>query len=429
MKLLTSTALLAVLFLVGSNPAQAEFAPRWQGLWQGIDGETGFTSFFLMIREDSAELYNALWVQLPEDQIRIEGNQISFQFLYKRRSWMPMQGEMRSGTLTGRWERFHPQFEIKGNWHAVRITSAPGWQPWEFMEKVNNDTLDLAGLVAEGMPYAGFEAFRSYWNQHIEKRFFPLLVSSLYADQEGLFRESLKESRLRKVFDSLTKDPDGFQHSSRDLAENAAVIKSQLEEAYPWLAIDKTMVIGVSGGDFDFKVAALGPGHSFIYISSDWLNTQPDEVSPREYLAQGLIYGQHRYDVISKITLGLEVFRRGMALTLSRQALDGAPSEEGAAGQAVEASDRGEAGQSAAQSAEAALLEKFPVPLSLSFPEFLKGKSRKATLGVALKFVDQLKKEMSDEELYRLDDRSIHLRFRRFLQAAQPASASASARN
>ena len=176
----------------------------WSGVWE-ITAEKmqgGVNTYYLVIDdEESAELYDHEWYpqivmscDLDETTIKM-GLQFEGVFVPTR-----LEGQLNDGRLNGTIIFNFPQYEIKGNFSAERVSAIPIPLPADYIPgTIEGRTVNIVKYLVEKAPKESFDEFLRFWHEDVVPRYFVLL--------ESLLRKSGEETEktLQKVFESLEK--------------------------------------------------------------------------------------------------------------------------------------------------------------------------------------------------------------------------------
>ena len=199
------------------------------GLWQAFSNLTGETFCYLIYDGSEVRVYSRAWnrYRVP---VHLDGSSFSLTIPYPRTGGMRVEGSFRGQELKGEFLVPHVQFKLQGTWYGKQTIKDSHWDPWAFQRADSKGVEDVMGGVSQTLPFTDYPSFLIYWNEVAEKKYYPILTHSLYADHEGIYREKLKKKRLKKLFEYLSSDPDEFLQLTRDFSGWEAKVEKDLTE-------------------------------------------------------------------------------------------------------------------------------------------------------------------------------------------------------
>jgi len=332
--------LAALVFWGFMVPAQAD---EWVGVWRitALDnGPRGVTYHLAIsgVEERTVRVFDdygrpliVLSAEFDEAKLDLVSTRVASRPLPLR-----LEATRAEGRLKGAWTHVHPQYPTGGQLIGSRVGTLSGdWKPFDKLSKHRKGLfLDATSLLCESEKWGTFEEFSVFWGQQVESNFYFLLQDLLYG---GRATPGRREKELRRLFAQVNQPGPklDFVQGFPELLENAI---REVTAQFPDRQASFHVVSVVGSTAVTTKVLwsrPLGPGGGYKCCSEEvvevldevYLLFDPFRLASRPEIAPIVVKRQILTALLWPITnpavsavtssLGLEIFRRGLALHLA----------------------------------------------------------------------------------------------------------------
>ena len=333
--------LLQTALLVGGFLGAAH-ADDWDGVWRitTLDGGPRAVTYHLAVSgseerlvrlfNDSGRPLNVLSAEFDEAKLALVSSHVASRPLPLR-----LEVTRSEDQLKGAWTFVHPQYAMGGVLRGVRVGELTGdWNPFDGLRARRQGAfLDATTLLCESERWQTFEEFSEFWEQQVEPDFYFLLQNQLYGDLEALG----KKKELRRIF-AMASEPGGKRDFVLRFPEMVRRVIQEVADRFPDRHPSFYVVSSVSSSPVSTKTLwsrPVGPDEGYkccsakiievldeVYICFDpfRLASRP-ELAPivvkREILAAFMWPPATPSMKPNESPLGIEIFRRGLALHLA----------------------------------------------------------------------------------------------------------------
>ncbi len=166
-----------LLLSAGGHVLAGSDGPAWSGLWKMVqETESGPVTLYLQLKSPEVKptLYSHDWGELALSDWKLEGDKISVNWQAKGGN-LVFRGTREGDRFTGGWEFLHPQYDLKGNFAAVRLFSDPAWTPLAGLDALNpgsNGFVDLNEILVKAVQGGDFVGF---WKTEFQPKYYALI--------------------------------------------------------------------------------------------------------------------------------------------------------------------------------------------------------------------------------------------------------------
>ncbi|HSR49203.1 MAG TPA: hypothetical protein VLV83_00155 [Acidobacteriota bacterium] len=266
-----------------------------KGLWHVYGVEEKGTLFFLIYDGEQSRVYDPDWKRV-ETSLQIEGDTLRFelpQVHYRHK----VEARFKDGALTGTYLRPHPQYPWKGKMQSHRVTNDPDWDPWSFLTEARGSVINPWPQILKEAPTTDLAAFRDYWTENIEPRYYALFTHSLYANASTFFLPQIRTQAIEQLYAIISQERDEIEPLVEDFKSQVSEVFADLKEQYSWMRIPGIVFPLLQEETYDFTVRVVNVQSSnsrpFLIFNAKWMAENLSGPQTRYLLAQGMLEFEH----------------------------------------------------------------------------------------------------------------------------------------